>query len=281
MLTWRQRLKPLVSRVGISSSRILWERSALAMYEHKRATNPEYRAWLEGPGRQWVSDHWGTTSTADPVTWAHTASQLFELTSLLRRRLGEVDTGGAGGGWMLDAGASDGSFLSLLGIRRGVGANFLGICASKIRADGYPAVLADLERLPFGDRSFPLVVCCETLEHVPNPVAALRELDRVCSGRILLSIPWLSRTRVNSRPAGWPEVESHIFEFCEADFRKIVTHTGLMITFSSRVQVFPEPRNPLLRWWLAAWMYPSYFPVLQYYELTPSGSERRGGKQRS
>lgn len=273
-MSWRQRLKPLAVRLGVTS-RILWERSALAMYEHKRATNPEYRAWLEGEGRQWVSDHWGTTSTADPVTWAHTASQLFELTSLLRRRLGEADTDGAG--WMLDAGASDGSFLSLLGIRKGCGVNFLRVCARKIRADGHRAVLSDLERLPFRDRSFERVVCCETLEHVPNPIAALKELARVCSGRIHLSIPWLPRTRVNPRPDGWPQVESHIFEFSETDFRKVVTHTNLSIAFSGLVQVFPEPRNLLLRWWLAKWMYPSYFPKLQYYELDPEWSEFPAG----
>lgn len=264
--SWRQRLKPLTGRFGVTS-RSLWQGVALAAYRRKRESNQEYRDWLAGVGRRWVSDHWGTTSTDDQVTWEHTASQIFELTRVLRQRIG--DTGMSTP--VLDAGASDGSFLSLLGIHRGIGVNFLKVCTRKIRTDGHRAVLADLERLPFRGQSFERVICCETLEHVSNPIAVLHELGRICrrNGRIHLSIPWLPRTRVSARPEGWPEIESHIFEFSDADFRKIVTHSRLTITYSCTVQVFPEPRNPCMRWWLGQWMYSSYFPRLQYYELGP------------
>jgi hypothetical protein len=33
--------------------------------------------------------------------------------------------------------------------------------------------------------------------------------------------------------------------------------------------VFPEPKDVFWRWWLGRWMYPNFFPKLQYYELTP------------
>ena len=67
-------------------------------------------------------------------------------------------------------------------------------------------VVADVRRLPFPSRSFDVVFCVSTLEHVgadntryggdaeddPNaPVAALRELRRVVTrrGRILVTVP--------------------------------------------------------------------------------------------
>ena len=43
--------------------------------------------------------------------------------------------------------------------------------------------------LPFASASFDLVLCCEVLEHVEQPDAALAELARVSSSRVLLSVP--------------------------------------------------------------------------------------------
>ena len=43
--------------------------------------------------------------------------------------------------------------------------------------------------LPFATGSFDLVLCCEVLEHVEHPEAALAELARVSGHRVLLSVP--------------------------------------------------------------------------------------------
>ena len=43
--------------------------------------------------------------------------------------------------------------------------------------------------LPFGDASFELVMCCEVLEHVDDPEQVLKELTRVASKYVLLSVP--------------------------------------------------------------------------------------------
>ncbi len=48
---------------------------------------------------------------------------------------------------------------------------------------------ADAHRLPFADDSFDLIVCVEVLEHLPDPAAGLRELARVGTGDLLLSVP--------------------------------------------------------------------------------------------
>jgi 2-polyprenyl-3-methyl-5-hydroxy-6-metoxy-1,4-benzoquinol methylase len=61
--------------------------------------------------------------------------------------------------------------------------------AFRVRNPGVRAQVADLRSLPFGDGDFDLVVCAEVLEHLPEPGAVLRELDRVCSGHLFLTVP--------------------------------------------------------------------------------------------
>jgi 2-polyprenyl-3-methyl-5-hydroxy-6-metoxy-1,4-benzoquinol methylase len=75
-----------------------------------------------------------------------------------------------------------------------VGVDF---AASRLRAAAAAAgqvalVDADLGApLPFRDRAFDTVFCTEVLEHLKNPVAALREVARVLTrgGRLTLSLP--------------------------------------------------------------------------------------------
>ena len=48
---------------------------------------------------------------------------------------------------------------------------------------------ADIHALPCADRSFDIVVCSQVLEHLDNPDKAVREIIRVSSGYILISVP--------------------------------------------------------------------------------------------
>lgn len=52
-------------------------------------------------------------------------------------------------------------------------------------------VQGDAARLAFADNSFDLVISCETIEHVPDVQAALREMHRVTKpgGRLFLTTP--------------------------------------------------------------------------------------------
>jgi SAM-dependent methyltransferase len=264
--TRRRRLKELAGAAGVSSADPLWKPLALRQHRRKLEREPAYRQWCEAVGWETIAGHWGAHDRLDDeFTRLHVASQLYELTELLRARIGPV-----GDRAVLDAGASDGLFLNRLEVTHGVGLNLLEECADQIAADGYEARLGSVEAMPFDDASFPIVICCESLEHLPNAVAALNELARVCSGRIHLTIPWLRRTRVTARPAGWPLVEGHIFEFAPLDFARVLTHADVEVVHRGVVPVFPEPRNPALRLWLSLLMYPNFFPRLQYYELAPA-----------
>jgi SAM-dependent methyltransferase len=54
---------------------------------------------------------------------------------------------------------------------------------------GALGTFADITRLPYGDDQFDLVLAIEVLEHVPDPDAALAELARVGSDRLVASVP--------------------------------------------------------------------------------------------
>jgi ubiquinone/menaquinone biosynthesis C-methylase UbiE len=71
----------------------------------------------------------------------------------------------------------------------------LGTAAAKVRqSDGHLSaslVQGDAQSLPFASDSFDLVVSCETIEHLPDPLAAIREMHRVTcpAGRLFLTTP--------------------------------------------------------------------------------------------
>jgi SAM-dependent methyltransferase len=74
------------------------------------------------------------------------------------------------------------------------------------------AIEGDGERLPFADGLFDVVLCTETLEHVPDDVAIMRELVRVLKdgGLLVISVPdeyserllWRLSSRYRTHPGG-------------------------------------------------------------------------------
>jgi SAM-dependent methyltransferase len=75
-------------------------------------------------------------------------------------------------------------------------------------------VPGDLRELPFADRSFDLVVCFEVIEHLEEPDAALRELERVVAadGVVLVSSP--------NRDVYEPGNPHHLHEYTPAELRQ-------------------------------------------------------------
>ena len=56
--------------------------------------------------------------------------------------------------------------------------------------------------LPFSADSFDLVLAIEVLEHLPDPEQALREIARVASGAVVLSVPWEPVWRLGNMARG-------------------------------------------------------------------------------
>jgi ubiquinone/menaquinone biosynthesis C-methylase UbiE len=109
---------------------------------------------------------------------------------------------------------------------------------------------ADAQKLPFADESFDIVVSCETIEHVPNPVSALKEMSRVCraNGSLYLTTPnyfnamglylIYARARHGRRSSKWAQPLDHVFLFPRV--RRMLRRAGWEIIHSDgTVHAFP------------------------------------------
>jgi SAM-dependent methyltransferase len=94
-----------------------------------------------------------------------------------------------------------------------------------------PVARADAACLPLADRSFDLAVSFETLEHVPDASALVRELRRVLrpTGRLVLSTP--------NRLFGPPELHRNPFHVREFSGDELGT---LLHTCFERVELFGQ-----------------------------------------
>lgn len=103
---------------------------------------------------------------------------------------------------ILEIACGRGGFSRLLGSRGATvcGADFsesaIAIAKERLLRHPLPAdhvayVQADAQDMPFEENSFDIVISCETIEHVPDPRAAVREMHRVCKpgGRLFLTTP--------------------------------------------------------------------------------------------
>jgi hypothetical protein len=133
-------------------------------------------------------------------------------------------------GTMTDLGDSNGIFLRSMG-RNGISVNISDPAIRSLKSKNLDVVKADVERLPFRSGSISTIMLFETLEHVPNPIQLMSELERVCSKSVVISIPCVAHTRI--RPFNYdpslPRFQHHIFEFSPEDFHRIVTHAGFTI----------------------------------------------------
>jgi 2-polyprenyl-3-methyl-5-hydroxy-6-metoxy-1,4-benzoquinol methylase len=133
-------------------------------------------------------------------------------------------------GIVTDLGDSNGIFLRYLKLD-GVSVNISDPTIKSLKSKNLNVVKADVERLPFKSGSISTVMLFETLEHVPNPILLLSEIERVCDDSLILSIPYVSVTKINQYKynPSIPIFQHHIFEFSPDDFKKIVSHTRFTI----------------------------------------------------
>lgn len=97
---------------------------------------------------------------------------------------------------LLDAGCGEGFGLQHL-LAQGVTASYIGSDISlealqwgrQNLLPGLPASVADVHHLPYPENAFPLVICLEVLEHIPDSAVGLRELVRVSAEYVIFSVP--------------------------------------------------------------------------------------------
>jgi SAM-dependent methyltransferase len=112
------------------------------------------------------------------------------------------------------------------------------------RAPGMnPDVICPAEDLPFADGSFDVVACRTAAHHFADVAAAVREMARVASDRVLL----VDTTNMGEAVEAAEKLRdpSHVRNYTETEWRSLVEAPGLEIT---DLQVFPHTFD------LAAWL---------------------------
>jgi SAM-dependent methyltransferase len=139
---------------------------------------------------------------------------LFIPRKMLRDAVREF--GGRLDGRMLDVGCGTQQYRKFVRCRRYTGIEW---CLTK-----RPPIVADVTRIPFGDRTFDSALCTEVLEHLPEPGRCLDEIRRVVKpgGSVFFTVPMTMYT--HSEPHDFYRfteyglrylLEKHAFEIVE------------------------------------------------------------------
>ena len=143
-------------------------------------------------------------------------------------------------GSFLDAGGAE-------GYRAGLVKRFFGVqsrncdlseeaCKRARDIFGIDSDAADLHNLPYRDGSFDVVLCSESIEHLPDFKAGVRELLRVARNALIVTVPHESQESVaHSVDQHLPHGHLHSFDLASFDFLK---HEGYSV--SSRRIVSPH-----------------------------------------
>ncbi|MEM2240134.1 MAG: class I SAM-dependent methyltransferase [Candidatus Bathyarchaeia archaeon] len=99
---------------------------------------------------------------------------------------------------VLDVGCAEGfitSFISKIpAYVVGIDINRDSLEVAKVKVRNVDFIQASITNLPFRERVFDAITCCEVLEHLPNPIIkeGIKEIDRALSakGILLVSVPY-------------------------------------------------------------------------------------------
>ena len=118
----------------------------------------------------------------------------------VRRQLAQLPAGGR----LLDAGAGQQRYREHCGHLRYVSQDFAEYRPEESAAGLHMArwdygrldIVSDITAIPAADASFDAILCTEVFEHLPDPLAAIREFARLLcpGGQLLLTAPFLSLT---------------------------------------------------------------------------------------
>lgn len=196
-------------------------------------------------------------------------SSLFAFNQVNRDRwVAKQATALLPGSRVLDLGAGSCPYRSLFSHCEYRAQDFAQLQGAQLRYGGYGAIdyVCDASAVPVGDASFDAVLCTEMLEHVPDPIAVIREIARILKpgGKLILTAPLGSG--IHQEPhhyfGGFTPYWYQRF-LVESGFRNILVepNSGSMKFFSQEALRFLLSTSPFTKlppwvslWWLPIWM---------------------------
>ena len=117
----------------------------------------------------------------------------------------------------LDVGAAEGYSAYLIGKLFGVKVSLCDFCEELCNKSrelfGMDSRMADGSGLPFKDNEFDVVLCTETLEHIPDLPKSLSELIRVARKAVVITVPHESPELIERNITGKGKGSSHVHSF--------------------------------------------------------------------
>ncbi len=268
-------LKSILKKAGAYDHALFYLRKTAVHYYKKRIEQDEkLKVTIDELNRAGtLGTHYGWGKHKEEFVLFHLSIQLAEIINTLKERLQLADPNYRNASF-LDAGDPDRIVLRSIGSERGVSLNIMDDCLKQVKGVGGFPVKGDIQMMSFRNKSFDYVLCFETLEHLENPILGLKELARVSTKKVFISIPWVEKTSIHedNYAPDTPAVENHVFEFSREDFAKIITHADLKITYYKEINIFPNISNPFHNFLFKRFYYPGFFPKIQFYELTKGGA---------
>ena len=184
----------LSGNLAVSKKCILWPWLSPRFVEDCRRawgellSYPKIRKALEDLWQQRAFNDWGELTLVDNIPHGFDASyhELIQhryITSF--QFTDEVLKVIPPNGSILDVGAGDGRRVKFL---REKGYTSTGTDINKACIDGDVVVGGDIMKLPFENDSFDITLCIDVLEHLKDPLGALRELLRVAKKYVVIQV---------------------------------------------------------------------------------------------
>jgi 2-polyprenyl-3-methyl-5-hydroxy-6-metoxy-1,4-benzoquinol methylase len=135
-------------------------------------------------------------------------------------------------GRMLEVGCASGSFLAAMAAAgwQVEGIEFSDTAAQRARDAGFKVQTGTLESAVANDRSFDLIAGWMVIEHLHDPVAALRKLARWSKpdGRLCLSVPNCASLEFRLFGPAWYalQVPTHLYHFAPRTIEALLKHSG-------------------------------------------------------
>ena len=151
-------------------------------------------------------------------------------------------------GSFLDVGCGDGALCQELGAARlkpfvgcDIASRRLEYARRKVRAE---FIQAEASRLPFRDRSFDIVSLVEVVEHLDDPLQALREAARCSRRYVVITVPYreVLTTLVCPKCLAEYKLNGHLQSFDEARLSQFVAKAEMAVV-ALRGFVEPLPRD--------------------------------------